>query len=114
MDENKELSLNEFQEHAKTTAIYDRSLALLYPALGLCGESGEVAEKVKKMLRDDKGILSNDRKNDIIKELGDVLWYISVLASDLDVTLEEVANANISKLKSRKERNVLNGSGDNR
>ena len=103
------MTFNEYQEEAKKTAIYPTEYRLVYPALGLTGESGEVAEKVKKMVRDGK-LDSEGLK----KELGDVLWYLAALASDLGVTLEEVAVSNVAKLRSRAERGVLGGSGDNR
>lgn len=101
------LTLNEYQKAARRTAIYtDR---IIYPALGLCGESGEVAEKIKKFLRD--GIL-NDRE--VAKELGDVLWYVANLAEDLGYDLAEIADINLEKLESRAKRNVIKGDGDNR
>jgi len=80
--------------------------------LGLAGESGEVAEKIKKMLRDD--IPEEAVRESLVKELGDVLWYVANLAHDLSITLDEVAHANVSKLLDRSERGVLQGSGDNR
>jgi len=103
------MTFNEYQEEAKKTAIYPTEYRLVYPTLGLTGEAGEVAEKVKKMVRDGK--LDTDG---LKKELGDVLWYLAALASDLGVTLEEVATANVVKLRSRSERGVIGGSGDNR
>jgi NTP pyrophosphatase (non-canonical NTP hydrolase) len=103
------MMFNEYQEEAKKTAIYPAEYRLVYPALGLTGEAGEVAEKVKKMVRDGK----LDAEG-LKKELGDVMWYLAALASDLGVTLEEVAAANVAKLRSRAERGVLGGSGDNR
>ena len=101
------LTLNEYQNKAVTTAIYDQKHAILYPALGLAGEAGEVANKVKKILRDGKF----DRE-DLAAEVADCLWYIAVLARDLNVNLEDLAQANLDKLKDRKERGVLGGSGD--
>jgi NTP pyrophosphatase (non-canonical NTP hydrolase) len=80
----------------------------------LAGESGEVAEKVKKILRDHKGIIDEEKKKEITKELGDVLWYLSQIASEIGVPLEEVASLNIEKLKSRFDRDKIKGSGDNR
>jgi len=103
------MTFNEYQEEPKKTAIYPTEYRLVYPALGLTGEAGEVAEKVKKMVRDGK--LDTDG---LKKELGDVLWYLAALASDLGVTLEEVAAGNVAKLRSRAERGVIGGSGDNR
>lgn len=104
------LNFNEYQELAKTTAIYKQEAKIFYPALGLAGEVGEVCEKVKKHVRDGREL----DKEDLKKELGDVLWYLSALASDLGISLNDVAVTNYNKLKSRMERNVIHGSGDNR
>ena len=108
------MTLNEYQEGAVSTAVYQKEHEIIYPALGLNGESGEVAEKVKKMLRDDNGVLTEERHAALVKELGDCLWYVAVMARDLGVNLEEVAELNLQKLASRKSRGVLTGSGDNR
>ena len=86
----------------------------IYPVLGLCGESGEIAEKIKKVIRDEGGVASDLKKEEIKKELGDVLWYISQIATELGLSLDAVAKANIEKLQSRLERNKISGSGDNR
>jgi NTP pyrophosphatase (non-canonical NTP hydrolase) len=102
------MTFDEYQEFARSTAIYPTTCKVTYPTLGLCGEAGEVAEKVKKYMRDGKSL------DGVGLELGDVLWYISALADDLGVTLEEVAQANVDKLKSRMERNKIKGDGDNR
>lgn len=106
--------LNEYQEKAIATAIYSDDFAVVYPTLGLAGEAGEVADKVKKVLRDEFGDFCQDSKQELAKELGDVLWYAAVLARDLGYSLEEIAALNVEKLASRKERGVLGGSGDNR
>ena len=82
--------------------------------MGLVGEAGEVAEKVKKIIRDENGIVSREKKEEIKKELGDVLWYIANLAYELDIKLEEIAQGNIEKIFSRVERNKVHGDGDNR
>lgn len=109
------MTLNDYQAIASTTALYPQSGSnLLYPVLGLCGETGEIAEKVKKMIRDDAGVLTDERKTLLIKELGDVLWYLSQIARELNVSLEEVATINVEKLRSRHARNALHGSGDER
>lgn len=86
----------------------------IYPTLGLAGETGEVVEKVKKIIRDDGSAVSEEKKEEIKKELGDVLWYIARLSAELGFTINEVAELNIKKLNSRKERGVLHGNGDNR
>ena len=106
---NKPMTLNDYQRLAAETAIYSSSHRLLYPALGLAGEAGEVANKIKKMLRDNKF----DREG-VAAELGDVLWYVAALARDLNVDLQDLAKQNLDKLYSRKERGTLGGNGDNR
>ena len=106
---NKDMSLNEYQNAAAKTAVYKTAHQILYPALGLAGEAGEVANKVKKMLRD------NDFDRDaIVAEIGDVLWYIAALSRDLNVSLHDIALGNIEKLYGCKERGTLQGSGDKR
>jgi NTP pyrophosphatase (non-canonical NTP hydrolase) len=102
------MTFDEYQEFARSTAIYPEDCKVVYPTLGLCGEAGEVAEKIKKHMRDGRTLVG------VGLELGDVLWYISALADDLGVTLEEIAQANMSKLSSRMERNKITGDGDNR
>ncbi len=104
--------MNEYQVEAIKTAIYPKEQGMIYTALGLCGEAGEVAEKIKKYIRDGGNI--NLLQNDIKKELGDVLWYVANLANEFDLSLDSIAKKNLEKLNSRKERNVLSGSGDNR
>ena len=108
------MNFNEYQKKAKSTAIYPQSEALLYVCLGLCGEAGEMAEKAKKMIRDDAGILYPERKEAMKKELGDVLWYVAMLAHELDSDLSEIAELNIRKLDSRSKRGKIQGSGDDR
>lgn len=108
------MTLNDYQKEALVTAIYPKSMEVIYPVLGLCGESGEVADKLKKIFRDKNGVISEKESADIAKEIGDVLWYVSVLASDLGYTLEEIAELNIKKLRTRKEKGMISGSGDNR
>lgn len=108
------MQINEYQNKAIETAIYGAGNAIIYPTLGLAGEAGEVADKVKKVLRDKNGEFSDETKEELKKEIGDILWYISALSRDLGFTLEEVAQTNLDKLASRKQRNVISGSGDNR
>ena len=109
------MELNEYQKLALKTAIYPRKLSVIYPALGLNGEAGEVAEKVKKIIRDKDGNFDNlNTIHDIAKELGDVLWYLSAIANDLGLSLNDVAKINIKKLQNRQDKNALHGSGDNR
>lgn len=109
------MDFKEYQVKAKVTAGYpDQGDNVVYPTLGLCGESGEVADKIKKVIRDHKGIFTDDRKLGIQKELGDVLWYIAAIASELDLDLNTIAEINIQKLSSRNARGKLGGDGDNR
>jgi NTP pyrophosphatase (non-canonical NTP hydrolase) len=109
------VDLGDFQRASRATAIYpDAGSNLLYPTLGLCGEAGEVAEKVKKMVRDDGGVLTGARRDALAKELGDVLWYVAQLATEAGLELDAVAEANLAKLRSRMERDALRGSGDER
>ena len=105
----------DYQERSRATAVYPGAGEnLLYPTLGLCGEAGEVAEKVKKMVRDDGGVLSPERRLALSKELGDVLWYVAQLASEAGLDLAAVAEENLDKLLSRQARGALQGSGDDR
>lgn len=110
------MNFNEYQKSALNTANYNQKHKVIYPALGLGNEAGEVLGKIKKWLRGDDGseIMSSERKNKIKEELGDVLWYLAVLARDLDLDFDEIAELNISKLKSRQERGVIKGDGDKR
>ena len=106
--------LDMYQQVAKTTAIYPREQAIIYTTLGLTGEAGEVANKVKKIIRDD-GFKNNEiMVQEISAEIGDCLWYISVLADDIGCKLSDIANANLEKLANRKEKGTLHGSGDTR
>lgn len=113
------MNFNEYQRAAMTTAIFPNAGDdLVYPALGLAGEAGEVAGKVKKLIRDNKvyfGVdVPEDKRKALIAELGDCLWYLAVLASTLGISLEDLAEKNVAKLLSRKERGVIQGSGDER
>jgi NTP pyrophosphatase (non-canonical NTP hydrolase) len=108
------MDLSEYQRLSRRTAEYPREAWLVYPALGLAGEAGEVAEHVKKAIRDDGGEVSDERRTAMAKELGDVLWYVSQLASELGLELDEIAQINLDKLLSRQRRGVLSGSGDER
>lgn len=109
------MTFNEYQQQSFETAIYpNKGNNIAYATLGLCGESGEVAEKVKKILRDDGGKVTEEKREQLKKELGDSLWYIAAICSELKLNLDDVAQTNREKLQSRKERGVLNGSGDNR
>lgn len=108
------MDLSEYQRESRRTAEYPREAWLAYPALGLAGEAGEVAEHAKKTIRDDAGKVSDERRAAMSKELGDVLWYVAQLASELDLSLNDIAKQNLEKLFSRQARGVLSGSGDDR
>lgn len=109
------MTFKEYQELAKTTAAYPNiGNNYVYPTLGLAGETGEVAEKIKKVIRDNNGIIDSEKKEEIAKELGDVLWYLAQLGTELKLDFNYIAEKNLEKLKSRQKRNHLHGSGDNR
>lgn len=125
------MTFEEYQKQALTTAEYPRILVhdnrepyssgvvhqeanYLYPTLGLVGETGEVAEKIKKLVRNKYGHFDLEDVKEIGKELGDVLWYVAVLASEFNLDLNDVAIANLSKLQDRAKRNVIKSEGDNR
>lgn len=108
------MHFNEYQLKASETAIYGAGMKITYPALGLANEAGEVLGKIKKVLRDKEGVFTEETNKVIGDEIGDTLWYISVLARDLGLDLETIANNNLIKLADRRARNVIHGSGDNR
>ena len=138
------MEFSDYQEKATVTAIYPSSVRVVleklrrngfneeadmveramssvtldgninYAALGLAGEAGEICNKIKKIDRDKKGLITDDERDDMKKELGDVLWYMSALASEFGISLDEIAKKNIEKLYSRMNRGVLSGSGDDR
>jgi NTP pyrophosphatase (non-canonical NTP hydrolase) len=109
------MDFQDYQRRSRETARYPEAGAnVIYPTLGLCGEAGEVADKVKKVLRDGGGHFSHEVREDLRLELGDVLWYVAQLATELGLDLEDVASANLAKLASRADRNVIGGSGDRR
>ncbi len=110
------MELKEYQKKALTTAFHPKKYKVIYPALGLGNESGEVMGKIKKWLRGDdgEGKMSKERREALKEELGDVLWYLAVLAYDLGISLEDIAKTNIDKLQSRKKRGKLKGDGDKR
>jgi NTP pyrophosphatase (non-canonical NTP hydrolase) len=105
----------DYQQRSRETARYpDAGSNVFYPTLGLCGEAGEVADKVKKVLRDRGGVFGPEVRDDLRLELGDVLWYVAQLATELGLDLDDVAAANLAKLADRANRNVIGGSGDRR
>lgn len=106
--------MNEYQQIAVKNKMYGYGTPIVFPALGLCGEAGEVSENVKKMLRDDEGELTPSRLARIKAELGDVLWYIAAMAHDMGVSLSDIAKGNVDKITDRRSRNVVHGEGDTR
>jgi NTP pyrophosphatase (non-canonical NTP hydrolase) len=108
------MQLSDYQRLSRRTAAYPRDAWLAYPSLGLAGEAGEVAEHAKKAIRDDGGAVTDARRLAMARELGDVLWYVTQLASELGLELEDIARANLEKLSSRQQRGMLSGSGDDR
>ena len=109
------MDLLRYQRQSRQTARYPQAGSNpIYPTLGLCGEAGEVADKVKKVIRDRNGVFDQAVRDDLKLELGDVLWYVAQLCTELDLDLAEVASANLAKLASRAARNVIGGSGDQR
>lgn len=117
------MEINEYQKMALETAVYPKEFKTIYPALGMNGEAGEVADKVKKVLRDSEIIVRDGsgaivlpvaKREELAKEVGDVLWYVAMMAYDIGYSLEEIAEMNYAKLKSRQQRHQLSGEGDNR
>ena len=109
------VTLDAYQEISNLTAIYpNKGSNMSYPALGLCGEAGEIATKVKKIYRNHDGVLTQEYREILSAELGDVLWYVAAIASELGVSLGKVALDNVAKLKDRQERNAISGDGDKR
>lgn len=108
------ITFKDYQAGAMTTAVYPGKGEgnWIYPALGLAGETGEICEKIKKAIRDDGGRMTDERKGLLRKELGDVLWYLSAMCSELGFNLQDVAEENIAKLARRKETGKLGGDGD--
>ncbi len=111
---SRNMTLNEYQNKALETEDYPANLKIILPTLGLTGEAGEVADKVKKVLRDNNGEFTDERKEEIAKEIGDVAWYLAVLAHSIGYTLEEICIINIAKIELRFVRGKIHGEGDNR
>ena len=109
------MTFEQYQKQSRKTAQYPKKdNNFIYPTLGLVGEAGEIANKVKKIERDDNNIITDQRKQEIKKELGDVLWYIAQIATELGLSLEQIAGNNLNKLFSRQKRGTLLGDGDDR
>ena len=110
------MNFDDYQKRALTTVIKSDSefRDLLHWVLGINGEAGEIAEKIKKIIRDKSGEVSDQDKIDLAAEIGDVLWYLAVFSHHLGISFDEIAKQNLAKLKSRKDRGVIQGSGDKR
>lgn len=109
------MTFDEYQKESRKTAKYpDIGNNFVYPTLGLAGESGEVAEKIKKVWRDNNCQINEVEKREVTKELGDVMWYLSQLATELNLSLENIALFNLQKINLRKQNNKIKGTGDNR
>lgn len=109
------MDFDEYQKITRKMAVYPNVGAnLSYPVIGLFGEGGEVAEKIKKLIRDGNGEITEEFRASIKKELGDVLWYLAALTSELGLSFNGVAEHNVEKLTDRRDRNTVKGSGDNR
>jgi NTP pyrophosphatase (non-canonical NTP hydrolase) len=114
MQDKLATDLDDYQTKAMRTAIFPtgNGMEIIYPTIGLCGEVGEIAEKVKKWIRDDKQKMTEERRQLLKKELGDALWYLSALAFGLGFTLREIAQHNLDKLHDRHKRDAIVGDGD--
>lgn len=112
------MEISKYQTIIDQTAVYPREVGALYCALGLCGEAGEVAEKIKKLVRDTDYLRTKNIPHDfervLTKELGDVLWYVTATANEFGISLEEVLKHNYEKLLARRATGTLHGSGDDR
>ena len=108
------MNFEDYQTQASKTAIYNDADVIVYPVLGLLSEAGEVAGKVKKVLRDNNGQFLPDHREAIADEVGDCLWYIASICTDLGFGMETIAQRNLNKLNSRMARGVIQGSGDTR
>ena len=106
------MEINKYQKWTKTTAIYPKKQGITYTALGLAGEAGEVCNKVKKIIRDDKGVVTELRRTQLEDELSDCFWYLVRLADELNLDCNKILKRNMQKLNSRKERGKIGGSGD--
>ncbi len=108
------MNIDDYQMFASTTAKYPKETGLVYTVLGMASEAGEVAGKLKKAIRDEDGVISDERKAVLLAELGDVLWYVAMVAFELRTDLSTVAEMNLDKLIDRNARGVIGGDGDTR
>ena len=107
-------NFSDYEKIAMSTKVGWNNNEILYPLIGMCGETGEVADKIKKVLRDKNGKFSESDSLEILKEIGDTLWYMTALCHDLGYTLKDAANINLEKVTKRREDNTIHGEGDNR
>lgn len=108
------MNFDDYMRETTTTAVYpNKGNNIFYPALGL-GEAGEIQNQVKKIMRDDGGVITEERRLNLMKELGDLLWYVGAMCNELGVSMDTVAQMNLAKLRARKENNTIQGDGDNR
>ena len=108
------MQANEYQIWTDKTALYPKNAGLVYTTIGLSNEAGEVLGQIKKMMRDDNSILTDERKEKIVAEASDCIWYVARICTELGITLEDLMQINHDKLEDRLNRNVIRGSGDNR
>lgn len=119
------MTIKEYQTIIEKTAVYPKEIGLAYCAMGLTGEAGEVSDKIKKLYRDRdllnksfETVATTDEyveiRNGLKKELGDVMWYVTAMANEMNLSLESIMQANYDKLIKRRDTNTLHGSGDNR
>lgn len=106
------MDFNEYQAKARETAVYPIDTRIFYPALGLSGEVGEVCNLIKKIYRDDNGVITDERRTKLKDEISDTFWYLASLCSDLGFNMSDIAQYNIEKLQSRKQKGTLKGSGE--
>ena len=109
------MNFSDYQKHSRATAQYPSiGHPVIYPVLGLANEAGEVAGKIKKVFRDKGGEISAEMRSALQAELGDVLWYLAQVCTELDISMDEVAESNLAKLLDRQARGKIRGDGDNR
>lgn len=111
------MDFSEYEKLAARTAVFtgkQKEYILAYLTLGVTGEAGEIAEKIKKIMRNDEGVVSEEKREALKQEVGDVLWYLAMLSRELNFSLEDAAKANIEKLTDRAKRGVIKSEGDNR
>jgi len=114
-EEREPLTFEEYQRESRKTAIYpNKGENFVYPTLGLAGETGEISEIIKKVFRDKEGRIDEETRQKLFRELGDVLWYLANLATELNLSLGDIARENLEKLASRQKRGKLHGSGEER